>query len=206
MRVRQSFGNCPQYIQVRMPIFVVDPLTVAAPRPVHVEGALLSDAARALAQHADTFFIATTAEADRGGGVREEVDVSHRGGKPGFVRVSEEDGRTVLTSPDFLGNFHFATLGNIALNPRAGLLFIDFASGDLLAVTGKGEVVWDGPEVAAFAGAQRLLRFRVDEGVFIPNAVPMRWSHPEFAPQLARTGSWQDARDRQTHAIADERT
>ena len=109
------------------------------------------------------------------------------------MRVSEEDGRTVLTSPDFLGNFQFATLGNIELNPRAGMLFIDFASGDLLSLTGEGEVVWDGPEVAAFAGAQRLLRLRVTEGVFIANAVPMRWSHPDFAPQLARTGSWEEA-------------
>ena len=33
----------------------------------------------------------------------EGVDVSHRGGKPGFVRVTEEHGRTVLTSPDFAG-------------------------------------------------------------------------------------------------------
>jgi hypothetical protein len=191
VRVGQSFGNCPQYIQARMPVFMVEPETVAAPRPVRAEGAMLSAAARALVQNADTFFIATAASRD--GSPVEEVDVSHRGGKPGFVSTSEEDGRTVLTSPDFLGNFHFATLGNIALNPRAGMLFIDFASGDLLSLTGEGEVVWDGPEVAAFAGAQRLLRLRVTEGVFIPNAVPMRWSHPEFAKQLARTGSWDDA-------------
>ena len=191
VRVGQSFGNCPQYIQARMPVFMVEPETVAAPRPVRAEGAMLSAAAHALVRNADTFFIATAASRD--GSPVEEVDVSHRGGKPGFVRVSGEAGRTVLTSPDFLGNFHFATLGNIALNPRAGLLFIDFASGDLLSLTGEGEVVWDGPEVAAFAGAQRLLRFRVTEGVFIPNAVPMRWSHPEFAKQLARTGSWEDA-------------
>nr|WP_231865084.1 pyridoxamine 5'-phosphate oxidase family protein [Sorangium cellulosum] len=54
----------------------------------------------------------------------EGADVSHRGSKPGFVRVTEEDGRTVLTSPDFTGNFGFNTLGNLALNPRAGVLFV----------------------------------------------------------------------------------
>ena len=61
VRVGQSFGNCPQYIQARAPVFMVDPTTVAAPRPVRAEGALLSAAANALVRSADTFFIATAA-------------------------------------------------------------------------------------------------------------------------------------------------
>jgi uncharacterized protein len=119
--------------------------------------------------------------------------VSHRGGKPGFVRVTQADGRTVLTSPDFFGNFHFATLGNLTLEPRAGILFVDFASGDLLSLTGDADVLWEGNEVAAFVGAQRLLRFRLNAGVLIENAVPLRWSEPQPAPQLAATGSWEEA-------------
>jgi uncharacterized protein len=194
VRVQQSFGNCPKYIQARAPTFVAEPSTVAAPRPAHPEGAILSAAAQALVRRADTFFIATFSPVAGGGRAGDDVDVSHRGGKPGFVRVTEEDGRTVLTAPDFSGNFYFMTLGNIALEPRAGLLFIDFASGDLLTLTGEAEIVWDGPEVEAFAGAQRLLRFRVGAGVRIDNAVPLRWSPAEPAPQLAETGSWvQDA-------------
>ena len=47
----------------------------------------------------------------------------------GFVRV--EDERSFLV-PDFTGNFFFMTLGNLQLDPRAGVLFIDFATGDLL--------------------------------------------------------------------------
>ncbi|KYF70972.1 hypothetical protein [Sorangium cellulosum] len=78
------------------------------------------------------------------------------------------------------------------LNPRAGLLFVDFASGGLLSLTGEAEVVWNGPELSAFAGAQRLLRFRVAEGVWIEDAVPLRWSAPVAAPQLAATGTWED--------------
>jgi predicted pyridoxine 5'-phosphate oxidase superfamily flavin-nucleotide-binding protein len=192
VRVGQSFGNCAQYIQARAPMFLAEPASVAAARPVRAEDAVLSAASRALVHRADTFFIATAAPAARGSRAIDEVDVSHRGGRPGFVRVTEENGRTVLTSPDFLGNFHFATLGNIELDPRAGMLFIDFTSGDLLSVTGEGEVVWEGLEVTAFAGARRLLRFRVSGGVFISNAVPLRWSQPDFAPQLARTGTWED--------------
>ena len=53
-------------------------------------------------------------------------------------------------------------------------------------------MVWDGPELAAFAGARRLLSLRVDTGRWIDGAVPTGWSAPEPAPQLAATGSWDE--------------
>jgi uncharacterized protein len=192
VRVGQSFGNCPQYIQARKPVFSAEPSSTVAPRSKRAEGAILSAGAAALVRRADTFFIATASPDAHGGDPVEGVDVSHRGGKPGFVRVDEGDGSTVLTSPDFRGNSFFNTLGNLALNPRAGVVFVDFATGDLLSLTGKAEVIWDGPELETFAGAERLLRFGVDEGVWIGSAVPLRWSAPEPAPQLAGTGSWED--------------
>lgn len=185
VRVEQSFGNCPKYIQLRKPVFAAEPSPDAGSYAARAEGALLSIRATELVRRADTFFIATAAA--------EGVDVSHRGGKPGFVRVTEQDGRTVLTSPDFSGNFFFNTLGNLLLNPRAGMVFVDFASGGLLLLTGEADTLWDGPERAAFAGAERLLRFRVTEGVRIDGATPLRWSAPEPAPQLVATGSWEDA-------------
>jgi len=194
VRVDQSFGNCPQYIQARRPLFLPEPSPVVASRSVRVEGTLLSADAAALVRRADTFFMATASPAAGSSDPVEGVDVSHRGGKPGFVRVDEGDGRTVLTSPDFRGNSFFNTFGNLALNPRAGIVFVDFAAGGLLSLTGEAEVVWDGPELEAFAGAQRLLRFRVDAGVWTENAVPLRWSAPAPAPQLAATGSWEDFR------------
>jgi hypothetical protein len=202
VRVDQSFGNCPQYIQARQPVFLAEPSSIVASRPVRVEGALLSADATALVRRADTFFIATASPAAGNSDPVEGVDVSHRSGKPGFVRVDESDGRTVLTSPDFRGNSFFNTFGNLALNPRAGVVFVDFAGGGLLSLTGEAEVVWDGPELEAFAGAQRLLRFRVDAGVWTENAVPLRWSAPEPAPQLAATGSWEDAERAISHASA----
>jgi uncharacterized protein len=187
VRVQQSFGNCPRYIQAREPRFV----ETAPGAPVAFD-ARLPAAARAQIERADTFFIATAAP-DAGlpaQATNRGVDVSHRGGKPGFVRVDEEQGRSVLTAPDFVGNFFFNTLGNIAANPRAGLLFVDWTSGDLLALTGAAEVLWDGAELDAFAGAQRLLRLRVDEGRWLPGAVPLRAGAVEYAAQLAETGSW----------------
>ncbi len=200
--VGQSFGNCPQYIQVRRHRFVDQGTT---PAPAASEGPLLSDGAAALVRAADTFFIATAAPGAMGGQAAGGVDVSHRGGKPGFVRVTVEDGATVLTSPDFLGNFHFNTFGNIAVNPVAGLVFPDFATGDLLTLTGTAEVVWDGPELAAFIGAERLLRFRVAEGVFLPAALPLRWDAPDLSPFLDGTGSW-EAVEAALSAAADRNT
>jgi predicted pyridoxine 5'-phosphate oxidase superfamily flavin-nucleotide-binding protein len=182
VQVEQSFGNCPQYIQARSPFSAVE-----APRSARVsrEGALLSPRAQALVGAADTFFIATAAE----GG----VDVSHRGGRPGFVRVQASGGRTVLTAPDFRGNFFFNTLGNIVRHPLAGMLFADFARGDLLLLTGEAGIVWDGPEVEAFKGAQRLLRIEVNEGLWLEGGLPWEWSDAEPAPQLDPTGIWTDA-------------
>jgi predicted pyridoxine 5'-phosphate oxidase superfamily flavin-nucleotide-binding protein len=187
VHVDQSFGNCPQYIQARTPGFVA---ANEPARPPRQEGALLSAEAQALIRRADTFFIASAAPGAHAGDPSSGVDVSHRGGRPGFVRVTAENGRTVLTAPDFAGNSFFNTLGNIAANPRAGLVFIDFAGGDVLQLTGRAEIVWDGPELAAFAGTQRLLRVTVDEGAW--RAIPLRWSAPEPAPQLADTGAWED--------------
>ncbi|MGF6229597.1 ferredoxin-NADP reductase/predicted pyridoxine 5'-phosphate oxidase superfamily flavin-nucleotide-binding protein [Inquilinus ginsengisoli] len=192
--VGQSFGNCPQYIQARRPSFVAEPDSLGEVQPVHAEGQVLSSRAAALVAAADTFFIATrSADAVEGEAPSEGVDVSHRGGRPGFVRGTEEGGRTVLTAPDFVGNFFFNTFGNIEVDPRAGLVFVDFDTGGVLLLTGTAEVVWDGPEVAAFAGAERLLRFRVEEGRWIEDAVPLRWSAPQQAVQLAATGTWDEA-------------
>jgi sugar lactone lactonase YvrE len=73
-----------------------------------------------------------------------------------------------------------------------GLRWVDMLAGDVLSLTGEAEVVWEGPELAAFVGAERLLRFRAEEGVLLDNACPLRWTPPEQAPQLAATGSWEE--------------
>lgn len=193
VQVRQSFGNCPKYIQAREPLPAPAPTPPAAPVRI---GRRLSPEAAALVGGADTFFIATASPdaasgqpAPNGG-----VDVSHRGGKPGFVRLDDHDGATLLTAPDFVGNFFFNTLGNIALDPLAGLLFVDWASGNLLLLTGRADIVWEGPELQAFTGAQRLLRFRLEEGRWLEAAMPLRAGAAELAPQLAATGDWPPSR------------
>ena len=192
VQVGQSFGNCPKYIQSRAPRFIAEPATMQAPRKLQRFGGALPAPAAALVRRADTFFIATSTPAAPDGNVAYGVDVSHRGGKPGFVLLTGEDGAAVLTSPDFSGNRMFNTFGNLVLDPRAGLLLVDFTTGDVLSLTGTAAVIWDGDALARFAGAERLLRFRLDEGVLIENALPLRWTEAEPAPQLAATGSWEE--------------
>ncbi len=184
VEVVQSFGNCPKYIQARRPELRE---IVAGPAAVqHL--AALDERAAAMIERADTFFIATAhPQAAQHEARAFGVDVSHRGGKPGFVRV---DGDAQLTVPDFAGNSYFNTLGNLVLDPRCGLLFIDFESGDLLHVAARGEIVLEGPELAAFTGAQRLMRLRVTSAVRAPAALPLRWSEAQLSPVLAATGSW----------------
>ena len=79
---------------------------------------------------------------------------------PGFVAV---DGDT-LTILDYAGNRYFNTLGNLVTEPRAALVFVDFVRGDLLHVQGATEIVWNGPEVSAVDGAERLWRVHVERG------------------------------------------
>ncbi|MRT41503.1 2Fe-2S iron-sulfur cluster binding domain-containing protein [Enterobacteriaceae bacterium RIT702] len=182
VQVEQSFGNCPRYIQLRDFHYARDP---AEPYRGEVETlSALDDAARATITAADTFYVATYAE--------RQVDASHRGGKAGFVRVSEDG---LLTIPDFNGNLFFNTLGNIHQNGKAGLLFIDYTSGDTLQLSGDAEVILDSPEIAAFQGAERLWTFRPRCIVRRRAALALRWLTPPdgIAPSSLMTGDWQAA-------------
>lgn len=180
--VDQAFGNCPQYIQLRQ--FQRVPLTDPQTRPAeHLNG--LDDAAIALIEGADTFFVASYVDVDG----QRAVDVSHRGGQAGFVRV--EGNR--LTIPDFAGNLHFNTLGNLLLNPKAGLLFIDFSTGDVLQLSGRTEIILEGPQIEVFQGAERLWTFDVEKLVRRPAALALRWRFDGMSPTSLLTGNWAEA-------------
>ncbi len=187
LKVDQAFGNCPQYIQARE-AELLDGIDMPGEQRAQRPMTRLDDRAQAIVAKADHFFIATHYMGDEENVVH-GTDVSHRGGRPGFVRI--DDDRT-LTFPDFTGNFHFNTLGNIALNPRAGLLFIDFETGDLLYMTCAAEIIWDSEEKRAFDGAERLVRFHLEQANLVENALPIRWNFVDYSPSLEKTGSWEE--------------
>jgi hypothetical protein len=123
--VDQAYGNCPQYIQQRELM-----TSSSAPDEVGRGSSLNADDLRLICE-ADTFFIGTS-HPGRG------VDASHRGGPPGFVRADADS----LWWPDYHGNNMFNTLGNLAVDPSAALLFVDFSSGRAVHVTGHADVDW----------------------------------------------------------------
>jgi ferredoxin-NADP reductase/predicted pyridoxine 5'-phosphate oxidase superfamily flavin-nucleotide-binding protein len=193
LAIDQAFGNCPQYIQDRE-LVKVDPGVM--PAPVVEDITVFDDETRALIEASDTFFVASYNQADSLL-ARDGADVSHRGGKPGFVRV---EGNT-LTIPDYLGNNHFNTLGNFQLTPKAGLLFLDFERGHLLTLTGRVEILWGAGESSDkqsddaqhFAGAERLWKFHLDHGRLQKHVLPVRWKLHEYSPNTLLTGSWEEA-------------
>ena len=181
VRVDQSFGNCPQYIQARRPTS-----RVLESSPAQRIDALDAEARRLIAS-ADTFFVASRSRADVGpsGG----LDISHRGGRRGFIDVRGD----TLVIPDFRGNRFFNTLGNLLGDPRAGLLFIDFASGDLLQLQGTTTIDWSVDPTTRLDGAQRSWRVRFERGWWRRRTFPFAWTFGDYAPTTLATGVWQPA-------------
>lgn len=168
LHVRQAYANCPKYIQARSFVSVD---SVARPARVSQGAALTATQQQTIAQ-SDTFFIAS---AHAAGG----ADASHRGGNPGFIQIENAD---TLLFPDYSGNMMFNTLGNLLVNPRAGLLFADFDTGATLQLTGKAEILWDAESAARFPGAERVVRFRIAAVVEIENAIALRGKFESYSP------------------------
>ena len=175
--IDQSFGNCPQYSQRRAVAFPEAESAAVASGPTEFFSHL-DEAARAAIAGADTFLVASRSRG--GAGSAFGADISHRGGRPGFVRVDGD----VLTIPDYRGNHYFNTLGNLMAQPRASLLFVDFATGDLLQLQGTADVDWSSEAPEQLAGAERLWRFHVARGWRRKAAAPLRWSVVEYSRTL----------------------
>lgn len=184
IEVVQAFGNCPKFIQTRDFVYTGNN-TQNVPGLIE-ESSNLDTAAQSLIAAADTFFIASS-YSDEKNSLANGSDVSHRGGKPGFVKI--EDDKSLLF-PDFTGNKHFNTIGNLLLNPKAGLTFIDFETNDILFLTGEAEVLWDDERLESFEGAERLIRFKVDTLIRSKNTLPFQVAFNEFSPFLSKTGDW----------------
>ncbi len=133
-------------------------------------------------EKADTFFIASRSPAP-GLARSEGLDISHRGGLPGFVVV--ENNRR-LTFPDYRGNFFFNTLGNLRLDSRCGLLFVDLASGASLQLAGRGHVLENAVDDRRWPGAERLIAVDIDCVVSTPGHSKLRYEFESFAAQLQR--------------------
>lgn len=164
--VDQVYSNCPKYISRRS----IESYRPGVDIPVPQYGTELAAHQRELIAAADTFFVAT-ADADG------NADASHRGGNPGFLQVLSS---TRLRWPDYQGNSMFMTLGNIAVNPRCGILIPDWSTGGTLQLTGTAELVWNAETFTT--GAQCSIDFTITDVVEVRGSGPLRWGPAELSP------------------------
>jgi predicted pyridoxine 5'-phosphate oxidase superfamily flavin-nucleotide-binding protein len=165
----EVYGNCKRYIQERI-LTGVHPAP-ASDNPGVMRGPALSAEQQAQIAQADTLFIATD-HPEHG------ADASHKGGRPGFVQVID---RGRLAFPDYNGNSMFNTLGNLTVNPRAGLLFIDFASGSTLQLAGDAAIDWEPARARNLAGAERVVDFTIKQVIYNPVGFPLMSKFRQFS-------------------------
>lgn len=184
LKIEETLGNCPKYITTRQVAFIPEAASMRPGKRTDIPGGALSWTALALIQTADIFFITT-----RNG--ETDMDTNLRGGPSGFVRLlpsSSTSTPTTLIWPEYSGNRLYQTLGNLAVNPEAGLTFPDFVTGNVLYLTGTAEII------TLETGLQDILprsnlavRFTVQESRYLEDALPIRESlsdvkRREFSP------------------------
>lgn len=174
----QAYGNCPQFIQQRQLVARTAGTDLPAHQTAHAPGPLSPEDRQQVAA-ADTFFLGSSHP-------RRGADASHRGGPPGFVRVQGENN---LWWPDYPGNAMFNSLGNLAVDPHAALLFLDLTTGRVLHIRGCADLVQVPPGTAGDdGGTGRRVTVTVEQAQVGP-VLPLRSDTvTAYARNPARTG------------------
>ncbi len=167
--IRQSFGNCPQYIHERD--WRRGPTGDA---PTATRSTALTDDQIVRIRAADTLFVGTGYKG-KGDHVSNGFDASHRGGEPGFVQVVDANR---LRIPDYAGNNFFNTIGNLLENARIGLVFVDFETGGLLQLSGRAMIDWDA-KGSQDPVALRTIDVTIDVVIDRPSALSLRWTRDD---------------------------
>lgn len=171
LRVLESYPNCPKYIQRRHFLNISE----EAPRQLFEtqSGQFLTSEQQRWIESADTLFIAS-AHPTRG------VDASHRGGNPGFVQILND---RILRIPDYPGNSMFNTLGNLIVNPHAGLIFLDFAQSRTLQLIGRTTIWWNLDEsIHPTGGTRRYWDFEIEQWLETDLPRLFYWEFLDYSP------------------------
>jgi uncharacterized protein len=171
VEVAESYAICPKYIQKR-DIRVFQDVSYT-PQSHCRSGASLEGQQLEQVQRADTFFVASSH-------LTYGPDVSHRGGKPGFV-TALPDG--TFRIPDYRGNSMLSTFGNFTINPAAGLLFLDFERSKVLQLTGRATLQWDQSDSKReTGGTNRFWQFLTDRWIESDIPVSIHSRLLEYSP------------------------
>lgn len=169
INVHQAYPNCPKYIQRR----TLQEQNSARPRIEHTSGNSFTDDIRKWISQADTFFV-SSAHPDG------SCDASHRGGEKGFIQLLSDD---ALRIPDYPGNSMFNTFGNFQLNPKAGLVFVDFDQNRQLQLTGNVKLDFNAEEVKSKTGGTgRWWEFKSKRWIISPLNKTFAWQLIDMSP------------------------
>ncbi len=168
--VREYSPNCPKYINRRK--FIrnsndADPINATA---IREERTSLSGSDQAFVAAVDTLWIGSHAP-----GVG--ADTNHRGGQPGFIRVTSPSS---IEWPEYRGNGMFFTSGNLEVNDKAGVTLVDFETGSIIQMTGRAMVDWQ--HDGSYEGAARVMKFRIERLVRIDQVTTHRWKRLDYSP------------------------
>jgi uncharacterized protein len=169
LNVLESYPNCPKYIQRRqLALNLTDVKQYTQPQ----FGRSLTSEQQNWIAAADTLFVAST-HPQRG------VDASHRGGNPGFVRILDDRS---LRIPDYAGNSMFNTLGNLVVNPHAGLVFLDFDRSQTLQLTGRATIQWHLDDPDSTGGTHRYWDFVIEQWLQTDLTYSLQWDFFDYSP------------------------
>lgn len=176
MKVDQSFGNCPKYIQIRN-MFPAEQTDVTSET---FKAETIGDRERNLISSIDTLFIASRSpiidDDPRNG-----VDINHRGGNPGFIEILDDQ---TIQFPDYLGNNIFNTFGNIVNDPRVGIQLIGFESKTLMHLQGHAEVITLEGKFDGNPDMGRRVKIQIDTIISVTNALPFSPQFISWSPML----------------------
>jgi ferredoxin-NADP reductase/predicted pyridoxine 5'-phosphate oxidase superfamily flavin-nucleotide-binding protein len=168
-KIDQSLGNCPKYLnQYQLQPALVEPKQLSA-------GSTLTNEAEALIAHADMFFMTTSTSQD--------MDVNHRGGPPGFVRIISS---TSLAYPEYSGNRLYQSLGNLQLNPKIGITIPDYETSDVLYITGTTEIFVGADADKLLPGSNLAVKISISEARYVNRGLPFRGTRHTPSPYNPR--------------------
>lgn len=170
MLVEESLGNCPKYLNkkniyphIPFPRLISDTL----PLPPEAMGLL---------DKADLFFLSSTDG--------HSMDTNHRGGPPGFLRVisNNAENGTQLIYPEYSGNRLYQTLGNMHERPLAGICVPDFATGDVLYLTGETKILVGDDAARLLPHTKLAVKIHVTAARFVRDGLPFRGEVVDYSP------------------------
>ncbi len=167
--VNRAYPNCPRYIQRRdIEVTKIENSIVPPTKGMRLNGELKN-----WIQKSDTLFVGSSND-------HNDLGANHRGGNPGFIQVMDDH---TLKIPDYPGNSMFNTLGNFMVNPKAGLLIVDFEIGKTLQLTGTAEIIWNEENSdKETGGSRRFWKFQINERLesYLPKGV--QWKFVDYSP------------------------